>query len=180
VEVYVHAFFDLGTGWKWVASFTPRPLHLHGKSPCYPLDRRLRGPQSRSGRGEDKNSQPRRESNTRTPIVRLLDKTTWKITSSPSWEADSHSSSQEIPRLYWNRSFITVFTAAHHWSPSWARRIQSTTSHPISLRSTVVLSSYLCLGLASGLFPSSFPTRNLYKLLISPMRATCPLSSSIY
>jgi hypothetical protein len=30
-----------------------------GKSPWYPLDRMLRGPQSRSGRGgEEKNSQP--------------------------------------------------------------------------------------------------------------------------
>jgi hypothetical protein len=30
-----------------------------GKSPCYPLDRRLGGPRSRSGRdSEEKNSQP--------------------------------------------------------------------------------------------------------------------------
>jgi hypothetical protein len=30
-----------------------------GKSPCYPLDRRLGGPQIRSGRGgEEKNSKP--------------------------------------------------------------------------------------------------------------------------
>jgi len=42
-----------------VASFTPLPLYLQGKSPLYPLDRRLDGPQSRSGRGdEEKNSQP--------------------------------------------------------------------------------------------------------------------------
>jgi hypothetical protein len=42
-----------------VVSFTPRPLYSHGKSPWYPLDRRLGGPQSRSGRGgEEKNSQP--------------------------------------------------------------------------------------------------------------------------
>jgi hypothetical protein len=34
------------------------------------LDRKLGGPQTRSGRGgEEKNSQPRRESNPRTPIV---------------------------------------------------------------------------------------------------------------
>jgi hypothetical protein len=42
---------------------------LQGKSPWYPLDRRLGGPQSRSGRGDEKNSKPRRESNQRTPIV---------------------------------------------------------------------------------------------------------------
>jgi hypothetical protein len=36
-----------------------RPLYPQGKNPRYPLDRRLGGPQSRSGRGvEEKNSQP--------------------------------------------------------------------------------------------------------------------------
>jgi hypothetical protein len=34
-----------------VVSFTPGPLYPQGKSPSYPLDRRLGGPQSRSGRG---------------------------------------------------------------------------------------------------------------------------------
>jgi hypothetical protein len=52
-----HAFFDLGTMWKWVVSFTPQPLCPQGKSPWYPINRRLGGPQSRSGRGgEEKNS----------------------------------------------------------------------------------------------------------------------------
>jgi hypothetical protein len=38
--------------------FAPRPPYPQGKSPCYPLDRGLGGPQSRSGRGgEEKNSQ---------------------------------------------------------------------------------------------------------------------------
>jgi hypothetical protein len=42
-----------------VVSLTPRPLNTQGNSPRYPLDRRLGGPQSRSGRGgEEKNSQP--------------------------------------------------------------------------------------------------------------------------
>jgi hypothetical protein len=40
-------------------SFTLRALYPQGKSPWYPLDRRLGGPQSRSGGGcEEKNSQP--------------------------------------------------------------------------------------------------------------------------
>jgi hypothetical protein len=50
---------DLGTRWRWVVSFTQRPLYTQGKSPWYPLDRRMGGPQSRSGRrGVEKNSQP--------------------------------------------------------------------------------------------------------------------------
>jgi hypothetical protein len=36
-------------------SFTPRPLYPRGKTPRYPLDRKLGGPQSLSGRfGEEK------------------------------------------------------------------------------------------------------------------------------
>jgi hypothetical protein len=59
VEVQLHASFDLGTSWRWVVSFMPRPLYPQGKSPLYPLYRRLGGRQSRSGRGgEEKNSQP--------------------------------------------------------------------------------------------------------------------------
>jgi hypothetical protein len=50
---------DLDTRWKWAVSFTPRPLYPQGKSPRYPLDRRVGGPQSRSGcGGEENNSQP--------------------------------------------------------------------------------------------------------------------------
>jgi hypothetical protein len=44
---------DLGTRKRWVVSFTPR-----GKSPRYLLATRLGGPQSRSGRGGEKNSKP--------------------------------------------------------------------------------------------------------------------------
>jgi hypothetical protein len=49
--------FDLGTKWRRVVSFTTRTLYPQGKSPWYPLDRRLGGPQSRSGHGvKEKNS----------------------------------------------------------------------------------------------------------------------------
>jgi len=47
------------TRWRWVVSFTPRPLYLQRKRPWYPLESGLAGPQSRFGRGGDeKNSQP--------------------------------------------------------------------------------------------------------------------------
>jgi hypothetical protein len=53
------SILDLGTRWKLVVSFKPRPLYHQKKSSCYPLDRRLSKPQSRSGHGgEEKNTQP--------------------------------------------------------------------------------------------------------------------------
>jgi len=37
---------DLGSRWRWVVSFTLRLLYPQGKSPWYPLVRRLGGPPS--------------------------------------------------------------------------------------------------------------------------------------
>jgi len=42
---------DVGIRWRWVVSFTHWPLYRQGKSPWYPLHRRLGGPQIRFGRG---------------------------------------------------------------------------------------------------------------------------------
>jgi len=89
-------------------------------------------------------------------------------------EADTHSAGQEIPRLLWTRKFITVFTRAHHCSLSWARCIQSTNSHHISLRSILILFSHLRLGLPNSLFPSGFLTKILYAFQIYPMRTVRP------
>jgi hypothetical protein len=82
--------------------------------------------------------------------------------------------------FYGTRRFSTVFTRALHWFLSRARSIHSVTSHPISLRYILILSSRLRLGLHSCLFPSGFPTNILYALPFSRIRATCPaLSSSL-
>jgi hypothetical protein len=54
---YSSTILDLGGRWGWGFSFRPLPFYPRGKSLRYPLDRRLGGPQSRSGqRGEEKKS----------------------------------------------------------------------------------------------------------------------------
>jgi hypothetical protein len=40
---------------------------------------------------------------------------------------------KNFPTFYRNRRFIAVFTKAYHWSINWARLIQSTPPHPVSL-----------------------------------------------
>ena len=74
-----------------------------------------------------------------------------------------------------HEGIIIAFTSARHLSITWASSIQSVPPHPTSWISILILSSHLRLGLPSGLFPSGFPTKTLYTLLLlSPIRATCP------
>ena len=72
------------------------------------------------------------------------------------------AASQEIPRIFGARRFITVFTNACPQPPT------------TSWKFILILSSHLLLGLPSGLFPSGFPTRTLCTPLSSSIRATCP------
>ena len=82
---------------------------------------------------------------------------------------------KKFPAFYATRRFITALTSVRHLSLSCASPTQSTYPHPTSWRSILVLSTHLRLGLTSGLFPSGFPTKNLYAPLSSPIRATCPV-----
>jgi hypothetical protein len=63
---------------------------------------------------------------------------------------------QKFALFYRTRRYITVFTRTRHWNLSWARWIQSTHSHPMSLRSIIILLSHLRLGLPGGLCPQIF------------------------
>ena len=101
---------------------------------------------------------------------------------SPSWTAISPSACQEVPAVYENWRFITVFTKVHHFFVSWARWLQSLPSHPVSWRSVLILSFSIHPGFPDHLRPSGFSTRPC--MTFSPVQCTphdsSPRSSQYY
>lgn len=71
--------------------------------------------------------------------------------------AGNSSASQEMSHNV-VRMFIIVFTKVRHLNISRARVIQTTHSHSLSLRPSIILHSNLTLGLPSGLHLSTIPT----------------------
>jgi hypothetical protein len=69
---------------------------------------------------------------------------------------------KKFPAFHATRRFITALKSVRQLSLSWACLMQSIYPHPTSWRSVLILSTHLRLGLLSSLFPSSFPTKNLY------------------
>jgi hypothetical protein len=61
---------------------------------------------------------------------------------SPSWGTIILQPVKNSPTFYGTRRFNTVFTRALHWSLSWAISLQSKPSHPICLRSILILSNH--------------------------------------
>ena len=82
---------------------------------------------------------------------------------------------RKFPAFYGTRKFIITFTSVRHLSLSSVSSIQSMspTSHVLKIHLNII--PHLSLGLPNGLFPSGFPTKNLYTPLPSPISATCPV-----
>ena len=81
---------------------------------------------------------------------------------------------KKFPAFHGTRRFITALTSVRQLSLSWASPIQFIYPHPTFWRSVLILSTHLCLGLPSSLFPSSLPSKTLYTPLSSPICTTCP------
>jgi len=96
---------------------------------------------------------------------------THSMEQSPSWQTKWFSTSQEIPRILWNPK---VHYRIHKCPPPGPILGQLDQVHTRTSQSILILSSHLSLGLPSGLFPSSFPTKTHYTPLLCPIRATCP------
>jgi hypothetical protein len=58
-----------------------------------------------------------------------------------------------------------------------ARSIQSMPPHPTSWRSVLILSSHICMGFPSSLFPSGFPAKAVYSPPLSPHACYMPSPS---
>ena len=114
---------------------------------------------------------PRRRIVNGHPITSTAETVSWSnylYAAKPCWEANSSTAVQTFPALYGIGKFIVIFTTARQFSLSWTEFVLTTPSHPLSLRSTWILSCHLHLDLQSGTLSSGFSNK-----ILRPFRATC-------
>ena len=92
----------------------------------------------------------------------------------PSWEVNRSSNSQEFPRILWKPDvhYLTHKSPPPVLIPSPIDPVHASMSQFWEVHFNITLPS--TPGLPSGLFPSGFPTKNLYAPLLSPICVTFP------
>jgi hypothetical protein len=97
-----------------------------------------------------------------------------------SWQANTSTVSQEIPRFLWNPKVHHIIHKSPPHVPILSQIDPVYAPLPSNLwNSILILSSHLRLGLSSDLLPSGFPTQTLYAPLPSPTRAIYPAYPSL-
>jgi hypothetical protein len=112
-------------------------------------------------------------------IPSLYNHTTNSTRHSSSSEANSSSDSQEIPHIFTNPKLHCCFHDSLPFVPTLSQIKPIHAPHPIFWRYILISSSHLCLGLASCLFHSGFPTKTSYAFLFSSIHDTCSVHLSL-
>jgi hypothetical protein len=103
----------------------------------------------------------------------LLTKITNTMEPSSSWEANSHSASQKIPRLLWNPKVHCRDQNACHLSMFLARCMKSTPSYPTSRRCYIIIHPSTFRSY-EWFFSSDIQTKRFYAFHMFAMCGTCP------
>jgi hypothetical protein len=92
---------------------------------------------------------------------------------SPPWESASRAATQELISILW---YPKVHYRVHKGAlpVPILSQIDPVHTTPSYLKSILILSTNLRLGLPCGLAPSGFLTNILHAFLFDPIRATCP------